>query len=339
MIDIYATLGPACADIATLKEMLSAGMTGLRLNLNHGRLSDTRPLLLGVREAARFYGTDLQLLADLQGRSLRIGKLDAPLKLLEGDTVVLGEDGIPVPGCLFAPEIEPATIRLSDGTILLEVTKKRKTSYLCRVLQGGVLESRKGICAPGAEEALPALTQEDLIAISGMQAADIHAVMVPFVTEARQLLAVRKALDAQGCFDVKIWAKLENKEGLNAMREWLPYADMCVIARGDLGNSFPLETIPSLQKFIAAQCIRAKVPFLVATGLLRSLIYENRPSRADISDIFNAVSEGASGLMLTDETARGVRPALSVQYLSDTAKAAEQARDIDYYQINHFPFI
>ena len=324
MTDIFATLGPACDSPAVLKEMLGAGMTGLRLNLNHGRLSETMPLLFEVREAARFFGTELQLLIDLQGRSLRVGALPQPVTLTEGEETVLGKDGIPVPLCLFDPTVAPESFSLCDGRIRLKVLEKRPQAYLCRVVSGGILESRKGLTVPGFETSLPALTEQDREAIACAKAAGISAVMVPFVTGAEQLIAVREALDAAGCREVRIWAKLENRQGLDSMPEWLRYADMCVIARGDLGNAFSVEKVPALQKFIAGACRRSQTPFLVATGLLRSLMHEAQPSRADISDIYNAVLDGASGLMLTDETALGARPVLSVRYLTMGARAAEQ---------------
>lgn len=324
MTDIFATLGPACNSSGILKDMLGAGMTGLRLNLNHGRLSDAMPLLLGAREAARFSGKELKLLADLQGRSLRIGALPAPITLREGETVVLGEGGIPIPAWLLAPGTAPAEFHLSDGRIRLATLEKRESAYLCRVIAGGVLESRKGMTVTGAESNMPILTEQDRDALAHLREAGVHAVMVPFVTDAGLLRSVRKALDEADCPEVGLWAKLENRAGLETLSEWLPLADMCVIARGDLGNSFPLTAIPALQKQAAETCLTAGKPFLVATGLLRSLMYEEQPSRADISDIYNAVLDGASGLMLTDETARGARPALSVRYLALTAQTAEQ---------------
>lgn len=330
MTDIFATLGPACADIVTLKDMLGAGMTGLRLNLNHGRLSDAMPLLSEVREAALFYGVNLKILVDLQGRSLRTGILPEPFTLKEGETVRLGVDGIPVSACLFEPDVHPDLFSFCDGRIVLETLEKGSQSYLCLVKKGGVLESRKGFTVPGAETSLPVLTAQDRETIRQMKDSGIYAVMVPFAESSRQLLSIRKILDASGCPEVKIWAKLENTTGLSGMEEWLPYADLCVIARGDLGNCYSLEKIPYLQKKIAHVCQDRAIPFLVATGLLRSLMHEEQPSRADISDIYNAVCDGASGLMLTDETALGTRPAVSVGYLARTAKEAERNKQISF---------
>lgn len=324
MTDIFATLGPACADIAILKEMLGAGMTGLRLNLNHGRFSETVPLLLEVREAALFRGKELKILADLQGRSLRLGMFPSPVELKEGEEILLGGGGIPVPACLFGLEKTPDTFSLSDGRILLGTIERKANAYRCAVLRGGTLESRKGISVPGAENSLPVLTEQDKESIRCMKDAGVHAVMVPFAESPEQLISIRETLDREDCSHVKIWAKLENEAGLAHMEEWLPYADLCVIARGDLGNSFDLELIPGLQKKIARTCLACNTPFLIATGLLRSLMHEEQPSRADISDIYNAVLDGASGLMLTDETALGSRPVLSIRYLAGTAAVAER---------------
>ena len=333
MTDVFATLGPACASSAVLKDMLAAGMTGLRLNLNHGRLSETMPLLLEVREAARLFNSKLQILLDLQGRSLRIGTLPAPVLLREGETILLGKGGIPVPAYLFDRNIEPSGFSLSDGRIKLETVQKRSDTYLCRVVTGGILESRKGMTVAGQKTALPALTETDKESLSLALEAGVTAVMIPFVSDTEQITSVRKALSDLGCESIKIWAKLENKEGLSGLKEWLPEADICVIARGDLGNSFPMEQIPPLQKYIASACRAGGKPFVIATGLLRSLMYETQPSRADISDIFNAVLDGAEGLMLTDETALGARPAASIRYLSNTVRMAEQYKGSpDFYK-------
>lgn len=322
MTDIFATLGPACSNIRILQEMLRAGMTGLRLNLNHGRLSDTAPLLTEARKAALFCGIKLKILTDMQGRSLRVGTLPTPVVLKDGEEVFLGRNGIPVPSCMFKQEFKPKSFSMSDGRILLDVLDKESDRYRCFIRHGGLLESRKGFIAIGAETKLPALTEQDTEAIRNMKEAGVCAVMIPFTEDKEQLISVRKSLDECGCREVKIWAKLENMTGLDNIDDWLPYADMCVIARGDLGNCLPLESIPACQKKIALKCIAAGTPFLVATGFLRSLMHEQQPSRADISDIFNAVLDGASGLMLTDETALGARPVKSIEYLCKTAAAA-----------------
>ena len=331
MIDIFATLGPACASDETLKQMLEAGMTGLRLNLNHGRLPECMPLITEARAAARFFGTELKIVCDLQGRSLRIGVLPEPLILKTGDTVRLGKGGIPVPEALLRLSEAPEAFSLSDGRIRLRTLTYGPDTCLCLVTEGGVLESRKGIAVPGYESELPPLTAEDLSALDHMREAGVYAVMVPFVTERAQLVSVRRELEKRGCGHIKIWAKLENRQGLKQLPDWLPEADMCVIARGDLGNAYPPETVPALQKHIASLCRSARKPFLVATGLLSSLMRQTSPARADLSDIYNAVLDGAAALMLTDETARGAYPVRAVQYLTRTVNTAGQTADTLFY--------
>ena len=323
MADIFATLGPACMEAETLSAMVQAGMTGLRLNLNHRQLKQSLPQIEAARSAACCLHKPLKLLVDLQGQSLRIGLLPAPVQLQAGETVIFGQNGIPVPKEIYDMAGPGSCFWLSDGRIRVRVDKKEAALLVCSVLQGGLLESRKSIAPENTSVQLPALTAADRECIATMRDTGVDAVMVPFVTERRQLTKIREALDTARCEGTKLWAKVENRAGVENIKEWIDLADYVVIARGDLGNAYPLEHIPVLQAEIGSLCRQKGKPFTVATGLMHSMLQSRTPTRADVSDVFHAVTDGAEGVMLTDETAVGAYPAEAVSFTARAVREAE----------------
>ncbi len=323
-MDIYGTLGPACSDGATLEAMFRSGMTGVRLNLSHVSLGDSSDLLTRLHQAADRCGVRPRLLIDMQGPELRVGVLPAPLPLDEGDTVTLGPGGIPVPA-LVLPHLTPGQpVLLDDGKLLLRVLDNTGQSATAAVERGGTLQSRKSIAFPGADIDPPAMTDADRANIRDAARFGVTGVMQPFVRSRAGLEAVRRALDQAGGQHIRLYAKIENLTGAANLPALLPAADEIVIARGDLGNAQPLWKLPALQKRIAAQCRAAGKPFMVVTQMLSSMERESVPTRAEVSDIFNAVLDGASDLMLTGETAVGKHPAEAIRYLANTAREAER---------------
>jgi len=338
-VAIYGTLGPACASEEVLAEMFRNGMTGVRLNLSHVTLRDSGELIETLFKAAKAAGVSTELLIDMQGPELRVGSLKSPLTLTEGEIVLLSEAAagcgesvaIPVPGEVIAALLcgdegrEGQEILLDDGKLLLTTVEPRNegTFVRTRVVRGGVLNSRKSIALPGIRIDSPALTAADLMNIREAKRYGVTAVMQPFVRSAEDLRAVRAALDAAGGQDIRLFAKIENREGISRLRELIPEADEIVIARGDLGNAVTLTALPGVQKKIAAQCRAAKEPFMVVTQMLASMEREPVPTRAEVSDIFNAVLDGAASVMVTGETAVGAYPAEAVRYLAETVKEAE----------------
>ena len=323
-MDIYGTLGPACSDTDTLEAMFRAGMTGVRLNLSHVALRDAADQLSRLREAAARLGVQAKLLIDMQGPELRVGPLPSPLSLETGSAVTLGAGGIPVPA-LTLPHLLPGQeVLLDDGRLLLQVTENRGDSAAALVVRGGLLQSRKSIALPGAELHPPAMTEADRANIRDAARFGITGVMQPCVRSREDLEAVRSALDAAGGAHIRLFAKIENLDGAAHLAELLPAADEIVIARGDLGNAQPLWKLPALQKRIAAQCRAAGKPFMVVTQMLASMEQSPVPTRAEVSDIFNAVLDGASSVMVTGETAVGRHPVEVIRYLANTAREAER---------------
>lgn len=193
----------------------------------------------------------------------------------------------------------------------------------CTVTRGGVLESRKSITLPGVELCRPALTEQDLLDLDAAAGQGVTAVMQPFVRSRHELEEVRAALARRGLEHLTIFAKIEDRRGWQSLPQWMDACDVVTVARGDLGSNLGLLHLPAAQKDIAARCRRAGKPFLVVTQLLHTMTEHPTPTRAEVLDVYNAVLDGASALMLTGETARGRYPAQAVRWLLDIARQAE----------------
>lgn len=318
-VEIYGTLGPACADAATLAQMIDAGMTGIRINLSHTTLREAQPYLDAVRAAERETGRSIGLLLDMQGPELRVGRLREPMTLEEGARVVLGEGGIPLPEEVLRVVAKGQSILLDDGKLRL----RAESADRALVERGGVLRSRKSAALPGVEISLPAMTAQDRENLALAPSCGVTAVMQPFVRSADDLKAVRAAMSECGGTNIRLFAKIENRRGMDALAELLPHADEIVIARGDLGNAVPLWELPAVQKRIASACRKNGTLFMVVTQMLASMEHSRVPTRAEMSDVFNAVLDGAASVMVTGETAAGEYPADVIRYLALAAHAAE----------------
>ena len=319
-VRIFGTLGPACRDRETLTEMFSEGMDGIRLNLSHTGLREAAGIVQTYQEAARACGVIPELLIDMQGPELRIGSLPQPLLLKEGRRIGIGE--IPFPEIVRAHITDGRELLLDDGKLLLKAEGEKLL-----VLRGGLLESRKSVALPGCTIPVPAMTDADRENIRLASAFGVTAVMQPFVRSREDLAAVRGALDEADCRHIRLLAKIENRTGLEKLSELIPCCDEIVIARGDLGNAMPLWELPAAQKSISSACRGAGRDFMVVTQMLDSMTHRPVPTRAEVSDIFNAVLDGASSVMVTGETAVGEHPAAVIRFLSRTVRAAEAYRD------------
>ncbi|MCR5794377.1 MAG: pyruvate kinase [Solobacterium sp.] len=325
MTEIFGTLGPACADEETLIRMFEAGMDGIRLNMSHTSLRKSSGLLAVYRNAAAQAQKKAELLIDLQGPEIRIGTLCAPAVLHKDDLVLFAqEDGIPVPRSVAAAVCEGDEVLLDDGRIAGIAEEKKNGGFTLRITHGGSLESRKSLKVRNRDIIGDALTEQDIENLKDAPAYGVTAVMEPFVTSGSQLREVREKMRLCGCGDMRIFAKIENMEGVRNIADIIPEADMIVIARGDLGNDMDLWALPAVQKEIEQACRRMNRDFLVVTQMLTSMIASPVPTRAEVSDIFNAVADGAAAVMVTNETAAGAYPAEVIRYLKKTAEAAEQ---------------
>ena len=349
MIDVFGTLGPSCRDEQVLSSMFAEGMTGIRINLSHVMLKDCLEDLDKVKRAAAKSGIVPKILIDMQGPELRIGKLDAPISLNDDDELIL-EPTVPVkkdshpcisdahpgkantqPGdniitldkrILEALEVNDE-ILLDDGKIAATIIEAGSSFAKARIIRGGILNGRKSIAIVRKSVDLPALTDSDIENIRLACKSGIFGVMQPFVRSADDLKMLRSVLDDNGGKDIKIYAKIENTKGVDNLESFFEVADEMIIARGDLGNAVPLWTLPGVQKDIAARCSKAHKPFMVVTQMLSSMEHSKVPTRAEVSDIYNAVLDGAASVMVTGETAVGEYPADVIRYMRKTVKAAE----------------
>ena len=322
MPEIYGTLGPRCSDPETLCAMFDAGMSGVRLNLSHITIHDAALQIKNLQSAALKCGKSAQLLIDMQGPELRIGGLEHPLPLAEGEEVTFGGHGIPVPEMILPCLVPGQQILLDDGKLLLETLSGDGRTARAFVLRGGVLQSRKSVALPGCALRPPTMTETDLLNLSLAAEYGVTGVMQPFVRDRADLEAVRAALDRAGGEHIRLFAKIENREGVEHLDELIGACDEIVIARGDLGNAMPLWELPRVQKEIAAKCREAGKPFMVVTQMLASMEHSAVPTRAEVSDVFNAVCDGAASVMLTGETAVGDYPLEAIRYLANTAQEA-----------------
>ncbi len=335
MIDVFGTLGPSCREEEILLEMFAEGMTGIRINLSHVMLTDCLEDIDRVKRAASANGIVPKILIDMQGPELRIGKLDAPVSLNEGDELMLESEKqteIPAHGnktvtldsrILKALEIG-RNILLDDGKIGASVTETGDEFAKVRITRGGILNGKKSIAIEGRTVDMPALTDSDIENIKLACTSGIYGVMQPFVRSADDLLEVRKTLDLNGGKDIKIYAKIENRSGVENLESFFDRADEIIIARGDLGNAVPLWELPKVQKDIARRCRAAKMPFMVVTQMLSSMEHSKVPTRAEVSDIYNAVLDGASSVMVTGETAIGEYPTDVIRYMRKTVETARK---------------
>lgn len=325
MIEVFGTLGPSCGTEDVLYEMFRRGMTGMRLNLSHVSLKESSQMLETYRAAAERAGSKAELLIDMQGPELRIGILLAAVRMETGDQAELGitpDQGICIPHSVYDALETGDRILIDDGRIELEVTGREQLIHT-HVIRGGLLSSRKSLKVINKDIHGPVLTDQDLENIDCAAEYHVTALMQPFVTGAEQLRTVRNVLAEKGLDDVRIFAKIESREGIENLDAIMEEADMVVIARGDLGNDMPLWQLPCAQEDIAIRCRKHKRPFLVVTQMLASMTSSPVPTRAEVSDIFRAVQQGASALMVTNETAVGQYPAEVIRYMRNTADAAE----------------
>lgn len=330
---IFATFGPSCGHKDTLRQMIEEGMTGMRLNLSHTTLSASGDYIHAYQTAAQECCVRPHILIDMQGPELRVGKLKEPLLLKQQDMVWLSGDyhdenccnekRIPIPQVVIDNAQVGDKILLDDGKLMLEVLE---ISTCARVLRGGLLQSHKSIKIEGRNVPMPVLTEHDITNIKLAKSYGVTALMQPFVLCAEDLRYVREVLKENHAEDIGIFAKIENRIGVENLDSILPEADVIIIARGDLGNDMPLWELPAVQKQIENKCKAHNKPYIVVTQMLSSMEENPVPTRAEVSDIFHAVYHGAWGVMITGESAIGKYPVEAVKYLSRTANSAQNIK-------------
>jgi pyruvate kinase len=326
---IVCTIGPASESADTIDRMVAAGMDAARLNFSHGSHAEHAERVRLVREAQARAGRPLALIADLQGPKLRIGELAAPIELASGDEIVVtGEDGqrdgsLPVSPPVLMEMLERGhEVLIDDGHVRLRVEEIEAGRARCAVLVGGRVESHKGVNVPGVPIPVPSLTQKDLDDLHFALDLGVDYVALSFVRSAddcRQLRERLQAVDATAL----IIAKIEKAEAIDELDAILGAADSVMVARGDMGVEIGPAAVPLLQKRIILAALERGKPVITATQMLESMIQHPEPTRAEASDVANAILDGTSALMLSGETAIGSYPVESVAYMDRIARAVE----------------
>jgi len=328
-VHIVCTIGPASRDPEVLARLVDAGMQVARLNFAHGSPEEHRETFRRIRAVAAERGRAVAILQDLPGPKLRLGELEGGAAALEpGSEVTLACDQtkgdahtLPVPDPLLAEEVRVGgPILLGDGAVELEVLEVDGNAIRCRVVVGGSVSSGKGVNAPGGLTARPILDEHDRQALELGVELGVDFVGVSYVRGPDDLVAVRRVLRALGR-PTPLIAKIETGLALENLDGVLAHTDAVMIARGDLSLEIPYEQVPLVQKRIVAAAIRAGRPVITATQMLQSMVTASRPTRAEATDVANAVLDGTDAVMLSDETAVGVDPVRVVRTMSRIIEA------------------
>ena len=324
---IVATLGPATAQPSRLTELLDAGANVIRINASHGTPELRASWLAMVREVAADREQPVAILVDLQGPRIRVGDLPAPRMLEPGQEVVLSPeevakgDELPTTYDDLARDARVgAKILLNDGLFALEVTRIAPPRVVARVIDGGELTSHKGLNLPGLTVSAPPLTDKDREDVVAAVAGGADYVALSFVRRAEDLQALRALVPPA----MKLVAKIEKAAALDDLPRILVAADAVMVARGDLGVELPFETVPLVQKRLIREANRAGRPVITATQMLESMIHAPRPTRAEASDVANAILDGTDAVMLSAETATGDYPLESVAAMDRIIREMER---------------
>ena len=326
---IVATIGPASRDAATLAALVEAGMDGARLNFSHGSHEDHGRAAECVRAVQAEVGRPLALIADLQGPKLRIGDLPAPVELTRDDVVVVaGEssargDDLPVAPEVLGSVLEPGDdVLVDDGLVRLRVQRVEKGRALCRVVTGGVVHPNKGVNVPGVPLPVPSLTEKDLVDLDFALGLGVDYLALSFVRSHTDVAALKARIADAGA-QAWVIAKIELKEAATALEAIVAESDAVMIARGDLGVEIGAAEVPLLQKRVITEALERGKPVITATQMLESMVHRPEPTRAEASDIANAILDGTSALMLSAETAAGEYPVEAVRTMASIARAVE----------------
>lgn len=329
---IICTMGPACDSVEMLKEMINAGMTVARLNMAHGELEDHVMRIRNVRQAAAELNTFVPIMMDIKGPEVRIGKLkEASFELRTGNQLILTTEEILGDAERIGvnyPQLNQDVhagdrILLDDGLIDLHVREVRDSEIVCDIVSGGTIKPRKGVNLPGIHTSLPGVTERDVMHIHFGLEQNIEMIAASFVRKGDDIREIRDILAKNNAPDVHIYSKIENAEGMENLDDIIEASDGIMVARGDLGVEVPIQDVPALQKEMIDKCNVAGKPVIVATHMLESMQVNPRPTRSEVSDVANAVLQGADVIMLSGESAAGKYPVQSVQTMAAVAKRAE----------------
>jgi len=337
---IVCTIGPASESLENTKKLILAGMNVARLNFSHGDFEEHGNRIKNIRQACRELGKTVAILLDTKGPEIRLGNLaEEPIELVAGEFVTLTTENIlgdrhriPVTYSDLPRDVKAGdTILLDDGLIGLKVVEIQGTEIKCEIQNSGPIKSKKGVNVPGVAISLPGITEKDANDILFGIEQGIDFIAASFVRRASDVLEIRELLERHNASHIQIIAKIENRQGVDNLDEILEVADGLMVARGDLGVEIPVEEVPLVQKMMIEKCNRAGKPVITATQMLDSMQRNPRPTRAEASDVANAIFDGTDAIMLSGETAAGKYPVESVMTMARIAERAEAA--LEYREI------
>ena len=326
---IVVTIGPATSSVEMLEKLLQAGANMFRLNFSHSDFAEHQRRLDNIREAVKNTGVSAEIIQDLGGPKIRIGSFKSePVVLKEGDTFTLttddivgGESRVSVNYPLLPKEILPGDfVYIDDGSKKLQVMEIKGSDVVCKVLIGGEVIGEKGLNLPGAKLSVKALTDKDRDDLEFGIKNELDFVALSFVRSAGDILELKQILNERGS-SAKIIAKIETPQAVENIDQIIAVSDWLMVARGDLAIETPFEKVPIEQKIITEKCNRAGKPTIIATQMMESMVEQSTPTRAEVSDVANAVLDGAEAVMLSEETAVGKHP---LEVVIDMAKVIEE---------------
>ena len=333
---IVCTIGPASHSVAKLKAMMRAGMNVCRLNFSHGTHPDHKKLMRNIKRAAKEVDVTVSILQDLSGPKMRVGDMGEGVKLKKGSTVVFtsnpkNKSALHVKYPYLERDLKPGNrILLDDGTKEVEVVSVRKTGVTCKVIIGGTLKSNKGFNLPGTKLSISSITEKDKKDLVFGVSQKVDFVALSFVRSARDIKRLRAMIAKQwkkkDGIPPRIIAKVEKPEALEDIDKIVAAVDGIMVARGDLGIETPAAGVPVAQKHIIDLCRQAGKQVIVATEMLASMVDRPRPTRAEVSDVANAVIDHADAVMLSGESATGKFPVEAVKIMADISRQAEQSK-------------
>lgn len=331
---IICTLGPAVDNPEILEKLIMAGMDVARINFSHGNYKDQEDRIRNFKQVRDKVGRSVALLLDTKGPEIRIGKFEnGKIELNPGDMFtlvteeILGDkEKVSITYKNLYNEVDVGTtILINDGIIKVEVVEINGTNIVCKVIDGGILTNTKSINIPGMEINLPSPTEKDIEDIKFGIEVGFDYIAASFVRTPQDVLNIRKILEENDGNHIKIISKIENRQGIDNFDKILEVSDGIMVARGDLGVEIPMEEVPIRQKEFITKCNRAGKPVVIATQMLESMIHNPRPTRAEVSDVANAVYDMTSCIMLSGETAMGEYPVECVQTMVRICESIENS--------------
>lgn len=336
---LVATIGPASSEKAVLKELVESGLNVMRLNMSHGPYDEQMEKIVIVREINEETGSNVAILLDTKGPEVRTGEFEDGTILEKGQTATIVVDEVVGNTERFTVSYKDLhkdlkagdIILLDDGYVSVEVKEINGTDIVVNVLNTGRMKSRRGVNVPGVTLNFEFMSEKDKSDIEWAAENDLDFIAASFVRNAQDLKEIKAVLEAKGNTHIQIISKIESQDGVENIDEIIELSDGIMVARGDLGVEVPAEDVPVIQKMIIEKCNKLGKMVVTATQMLESMQDNPRPTRAEVSDVFNAVMDGTDAVMLSGESASGQYPVESVQMQATIAQRAEGSFNYDHH--------